>query len=156
MYTFRDYYNNEVKLSFADHPFSKCPKHVLIICRYKGQWLLTDHQERGFEFPGGKVEKGESPKEGAIREVKEETGAIIEEIDYVGQYFVNGKNGSVFKNIYFSNVTELRTQETYYETNGPILLDRIPNDIKTNDSYSFIMKDEILDYTLDYILKTKD
>jgi len=156
VYTFRDYYNNEVKLSFADHPFSKCPKHVLIICRYKGQWLLTDHQERGFEFPGGKVEKGESPKEGAIREVKEETGAIIEEIDYVGQYFVNGKNGSVFKNIYFSNVTELRTQETYYETNGPILLDRIPNDIKTNDSYSFIMKDEILDYTLDYILKTKD
>ena len=56
---FRDYYNNEVHLSFKDHPFSEQPKHVLIICRYQGKWLLTRHKERGLEFPGGKVEEGE-------------------------------------------------------------------------------------------------
>ncbi len=54
MYTFRDYYHNEVNLSFNDHPFSKKPKHVWVICRHKDKWLLTKHKERGLEFPGGR------------------------------------------------------------------------------------------------------
>ncbi len=74
---FKDYYNNKVQLSFLDHPFSKNPKHVWIICRYKDKWLLTDHKERGIEFPGGKVEPGETAGQAAIREVMEETGATV-------------------------------------------------------------------------------
>lgn len=60
MLTFRDFYHNEIRLSFLDHPFSKEPKHVWVICRFKGKWLLTKHKDRGLEFPGGKVEEGES------------------------------------------------------------------------------------------------
>ena len=80
MLTFLDYYQNEVKLSFLDHPFSASPKHVWVICSYQNKWLLTKHKERGYEFPGGKVEPGETPEEAAIREVKEETGGLVDNL----------------------------------------------------------------------------
>ncbi|WP_067725647.1 RNA deprotection pyrophosphohydrolase [Oceanobacillus damuensis] len=153
MITFRDYYNNEVKLSFQDHPFSQNPKNVWVICRHKGQWLLTKHKERGLEFPGGKVEEGETAKEAAIREVMEETGGIIQEIRYIGQYMVDGRNDTVIKNVYYAKVETLLEQETYYETDGPILLKYIPGKVKLIKKYSFIMKDDVLENCLRYIKK---
>ena len=148
---FRDYYNNKVKLSFKDHPFSNCPKHVLIICKYNNKWLLTSHKERGFEFPGGKVELGETAKQAAIREVMEETGGHIATINYVAQYFVSGKRDIVIKNVYFATIHKLSKQDTYYETDGPVLMDTIPGNVRYNSLYSFIMKDDVLDYCMDYV-----
>ncbi|WP_138420299.1 RNA deprotection pyrophosphohydrolase [Aquibacillus sediminis] len=151
MKIFTDYYGNEVKLSFEDHPFSKKPKHVWVICRYKDYWLLTKHKDRGLEFPGGKVENGESAEQAAIREVKEETGGEVSQLFYVGQYFVDGKGGSIVKNIYFALVDEVCKQATYYETDGPVLLEELPNRIVTDANYSFMMKDKVLPNSLDYI-----
>ena len=90
MYRFIDYYHNEVQLSFEDHPFSTDPKHVWVVCRYHDKWLLTQHSDRGYEFPGGKVEENETAKEAAIREVKEETGGRIKTIEYIGSIQGNG------------------------------------------------------------------
>lgn len=153
MYKFIDFYNNEVTLSFDDHPFSKHPKHVWVICRYMDKWLLTRHKDRGLEFPGGKVEKGETAEEGAIREVKEETGGVIDHIHYVGQYFVEGKRDHVIKNVYFSRIKDVVEQTTYYETEGPVLLSDIPENVKYNDLYSFMMKDDVLVHAMDRIKK---
>jgi len=149
--TFRDYYNNEVKLSFDDHPFSKDPRHVWVICRHKEKWLLTRHKERGLEFPGGKVEEGETAEEAAIREVMEETGGTIQEIRYIGQYKVKGRTDTVIKNVYYANVDRLIDQDTYYETDGPVLLEQISKKVKQSKNYSFIMKDGVLSHCLDYI-----
>lgn len=151
MYTFSDFYKNKVTLSFSDHPFSQQPKHVLIVCRYKDNWLLTHHKERGLEFPGGKVERGETAKEGAIREVKEETGAVVGNIHYVGQYFVAGKGDQIVKNLYFAEIEDLIKQETYFETKGPVLLESLPANIKYNSAYSFIMKDDVIVHAIDHI-----
>lgn len=153
MHIFTDYYQNEVTLSFDDQPFSKEPKHVWVICRYQNQWLLTEHKERGVEFPGGKVEAGESAEEAAIREVMEETGGVVEKITYIAQYYVAGKNDHVIKNVYFAKVNELKVQDGYFETNGPVLLNSIPENVRKNKKYSFIMKDDVLSKSLDYILK---
>ncbi|WP_368652428.1 RNA deprotection pyrophosphohydrolase [Ornithinibacillus sp. 4-3] len=153
MHIFTDYYQNEVTLSFDDQPFSKEPKHVWVICRYQNQWLLTEHKERGVEFPGGKVEAGESAEEAAIREVMEETGGVVEKITYIAQYYVAGKNDHVIKNVYFAKVNELKVQDGYFETNGPVLLNSIPENVRKNKKYSFIMKDDVLTKSLDYILK---
>lgn len=153
MITFRDFYNNKVQLSFQDHPFSKEPKHVLVICKHLEKWLLTKHKERGLEFPGGKVEPGESAHDAAVREVLEETGGVVTNLHYIGQYFVDGKKDYVIKNLYFAEVKELKEQPTYFETDGPVLLLKIPENVNFNSSYSFIMKDRVVEHAMEYIEK---
>lgn len=154
MYEFEDIYNNRVMLSFEDHPFSRDPKHVWVICRYEDQWLLTSHKNRGLEFPGGKVEIGETADQGAIREVKEETGGHVSKLQYIGQYKVDGREKVIIKNVYFAIVDKLEKQDTYFETNGPVLLKQIPGNVKKDSRYSFIMKDDVLTYSLDKIKKS--
>ncbi|KGX86754.1 RNA deprotection pyrophosphohydrolase [Pontibacillus litoralis] len=151
MITFYDFYNNEVKLSFKNHPFSKHPKHVWVICRYNDSWLLTKHKDRGLEFPGGKVEDGETPEQAAVREVMEETGGVVEQLHYIGQYAVDGKGGSIIKNVYFTTINELITKEHYLETEGPVCLEHIPSTVKQDPCFSFMMKDDVLSYSLEYI-----
>ncbi len=153
IYTFTDFYRNEVKLSFDKEPFSKNPKHVWVICYYEGKWLLTKHRTRGIEFPGGKVERGETAEEAAYREVMEETGAEIKTLRYVAQYFVAGKAGQIIKNVYFAEIDKLLDQAHYYETEGPVLLEQLPANIKSNEQFSFMMKDEVLVRSLDFIEK---
>lgn len=155
MNTFTDYYNNRVTLSFEDHPFSKDPRHVWVICRYKNKWLLTKHKERGMEFPGGKVEEGETAEQAAIREVEEETGGLVDTIRYIGQYFVDGKRQAVVKNVYYAIIDKLITKESYMETEGPHLLKKLPKNIKQLEMYSFLMKDDVLKRALHYIEKNK-
>lgn len=151
MYTFKDAYNNQVFLSFDSQTFSKTPRHVWVVCQYQQQWLLTNHSTRGWEFPGGKVEEGETPKEAAVREVLEETGGIVEDLTYIGQYKVASKEKTIIKNIYFSRVKDLVQRQSYLETKGPILLESFPDNIKKNEMFSFIMKDNVLQYVLKYI-----
>lgn len=150
-YQFADFYKNEVLLSFKDHPFSKNPKHVLTICKYKDKWLLTKHKTRGLEFPGGNVEAGETARDAAIREVLEETGGIVEEIHYIAQYNVAGKRERIIKNVYFARIKELKNQSNYFETDGPVLVDKIPNNVRYNRNYSFIMKDNVVSYSMKFI-----
>ncbi|HLQ70268.1 MAG TPA: nucleoside triphosphatase YtkD [Bacillota bacterium] len=139
---------NKVTLSFKDEPFSKNPKHVFIICTYQNKWLLTKHSDRGLEFPGGKVEEGETAEMAAKREVMEETGGKVNKLTYIGQYKVYGKSETIIKNIYKAEIDSLEEQDTYYETDGPVLQDVLPSDIKQNPLYSFIMKDDILTLAL--------
>ncbi|MGP1908988.1 RNA deprotection pyrophosphohydrolase [Metabacillus sp. JX24] len=153
MFRFKDYYHNEVHLSFEEHPFSEKPKHVWVICRYGNRWLLTIHRDRGFEFPGGKVEKGENPSDAALREVKEETGASVSKLHYVGQYKVLGKEKTIIKNIYYAEIDEIIPQADYLETEGPILFETLPTDIGRNRRFSFIMKDDVLLKSMERILE---
>lgn len=150
-YTFTDYYKNEVRLSFEHEPFSHDPRHVWVIAQFEEKWLLTKHKGRGLEFPGGKVEEGETAEEAAVREVMEETGALVKELKYVAQYFVDGKRDKIIKNVYFATIDRLEEQPTYYETLGPQLLDELPKEIKQNSTFSFMMKDEVLQHCVAYI-----
>lgn len=64
------------------------PKHIVsaatIVLNDKNEILLIKGPKRGWEMPGGQVEEGESIKEAAIRETKEETGIDVEIIKFCG------------------------------------------------------------------------
>lgn len=152
-YIFNDYYGNEVQLTFSKSPIIQDARHVFVICSYLDQWLLTIHPERGYEFPGGKVENGEKPVDAAIREVYEETGGIVSSLTYVGQYKVIQPQREIVKNIYFAKIASLKKKSSYMETNGPIMIRTLPEDIKNNEKYSFIMKDEVIQRTMEIINK---
>ncbi|MBH0229109.1 NUDIX hydrolase [Halobacillus yeomjeoni] len=66
------------------------PKHSLsagaVVLNDQDEVLLIKGPRRGWEFPGGIVELGETIHDGIIREVKEETGIDIEVVKFCGIY----------------------------------------------------------------------
>ncbi|MBN8209454.1 nucleoside triphosphatase YtkD [Bacillus sp. NTK071] len=154
-FTFTDYYHNQVTYSLQDHPYSSAPKHVWVICRLDEQWLLTEHSRRGIEFPGGKVEEGETAEDAAVREVYEETGGVVSNLRYIGQYRVEGKGGTIIKNVYYADIEHLVDKEDYLETRGPVLLKHLPKDLHLNERFSFMMKDQVLPYSLQHLNQSK-
>ncbi|REJ10424.1 NUDIX hydrolase [Halobacillus trueperi] len=66
------------------------PKHIVsaatIITNEEKEVLLIKGPKRGWEMPGGQVEEGESLKEAAIRETKEECGLDIEVTRFCGVF----------------------------------------------------------------------
>ncbi|WP_442595630.1 RNA deprotection pyrophosphohydrolase [Neobacillus sp. D3-1R] len=154
MKEFLDFFGHNVQFFDVNEPFSSEIKHVLIICKFKDNWLLTNHKSRGFEFPGGKVEQGESLEEAAKREVWEETGAILKQLRELGTYKVFDSKGPFSKKVYLGMVDHLEITNQYMETNGPVLVDKEQlRQIRFQDDFSFIMKDSVVEICLEKIDK---
>lgn len=151
MEMFRDQHGAQVLLSFGENTFGAVVKHVLILSKYKNGWVLTKHKERGLEFPGGKVEDGETLEEAATREVYEETGAILHKLHKVGHYEVSNQGQSFVKAIFFAEIKELITKEDFLETDGPVFIDDPHLRDRFSNEYSFIMKDLVVEKSLKYV-----
>jgi 8-oxo-dGTP diphosphatase len=149
--TFLDINGNKVELSFSDHAFDVPAKHVLVICQYEGEWLLTQHKTRGLEFPGGKMEPGEALEDTAKREVHEETGALLNELIKIGEYRVTDSKCSFIKAVYWGKVKRINKKSDYLETNGPILVNGDILTLRFGSEYSFIMKDQVMEECLNRI-----
>ncbi|WP_164670824.1 NUDIX hydrolase [Virgibacillus doumboii] len=95
------------------------PKHIVsaatIILNEKNELLLIKGPRRGWEMPGGQVEEGESLKEAAIRETKEECGVDVEVTKFCG-VFQNVKK-SICNTLFLAKPTggELTTTEEALE-----------------------------------------
>ena len=57
---------------------------AVLVMNQENKILLVEGPNRGWEFPGGYVGVRESIIEAAIREVKEESGIIIQLFDFLG------------------------------------------------------------------------
>ncbi len=72
---------------------------VVMVVNEEDKLLLVRNPYRGWEFPGGYVDKEETLKDGAIREVKEESGIEVEVMELLGveQNSLKRTNVFVFK-----------------------------------------------------------
>jgi 8-oxo-dGTP pyrophosphatase MutT (NUDIX family) len=70
---------------------------VIVATRGSGdgkEFLMVCHRERGWELPGGKLEKGEGPVHCALREFREETGHLLSEPHFVAK--LRKENGTCY------------------------------------------------------------
>ncbi|WP_174495524.1 NUDIX hydrolase [Salirhabdus euzebyi] len=78
------------------------PKHIVsaatIVINEKNEILLIKGPRRGWEMPGGQVENGESLKDAAIRETKEESGIDIEITKFCGVF--QNVSGSIVNTLF--------------------------------------------------------
>lgn len=62
---------------------------VKCVIEHDGEWLMirNTYGRRHWTFPGGKVERGEEPRDAAIREVLEEVGIELDDVRPIGDYY---------------------------------------------------------------------
>ena len=85
--------------------------------------LVTQHSKhKGWDFPKGHLETGESSEQAALREVEEETGVKAEILEKVGQtqYFYYEEGERVFKTVTFFLMRFIEQGEatTAFEVSG--------------------------------------
>ena len=96
-----------------DKPIRKAVRCYLIkdnevvVTKYK----KGNKKEGYYDIPGGKIEEGESPKQTAIREMKEETGIEIQNLKYKGIMTIEYPNRMFIFDTFISKEYEGEPQE---------------------------------------------
>ena len=81
-----------IEVNFYDEVDDSLLEFAVIISKSNGKCVFCKHKERDtFEVPGGHRENGEKIEDTAVRELKEETGAVDFNIKPVCVYSVKGK-----------------------------------------------------------------
>jgi len=127
-----------VELTFGDNSRGMEARHVLVVIKHEGQWLLTRHLIRGIEFPGGKAEAGETIEDAAIRESIEETGVTITDLVKFAEYVVE-TDTPFCKAVFTGKVVSIEKNPVLYETSGAIWM--TDEELDNCTDLSFHMKD---------------
>jgi len=103
---------DNIKVTTADLGTLKAYRYTVIFARHNGKWLYCRHKERDvFETAGGGIEAGETPLEGATRELVEETGATKFDIRPAFDYAVYTNAGFSNGQVFYAEVQELGALE---------------------------------------------
>ena len=76
------------------------------------------------EIPAGKLERGEQPYPAALRELREETGGIAEQLEYLGEYYGSAGFCDEKLTLYFVQLT--KTGETDPDEDEFLTVERYP------------------------------
>ena len=110
-----------------DKPIRKAVRCYLIkdnevvVTKYK----KGNKKEGYYDIPGGKIEEGESPKQTAIREMKEETGINIQNLKYKGIMTIEYPNRMFIFDTFISKEYEGEPQEFEENTSEWIDIDEL-------------------------------
>lgn len=138
MLKFEDLQGADVELTFGPNQHQIESRHVLVVIKHNGRWLLTKHRIRGIEFPGGKAEPGETIEQAAIRETIEETGVTIENTQSFAEYVVFTEP-PFCKAVFTGDFVGIDNHHTLLETEGLVWM--TDEELDTCPNLSFHMKD---------------
>ncbi|MCG7342526.1 NUDIX domain-containing protein [Sporosarcina sp. ACRSL] len=136
--TFKDLQGAHVELTFGENRMGMEARHVLVVLKHKGRWLMTRHSIRGIEFPGGKAEDGETIAEAVVRETIEETGVTITDLVKFAEYVVVS-NVTFCKAVFTGKVHSIEENPQLFETEGALWL--TDEELDNCTELSFHMKD---------------
>src|SRR3989344_5927641 len=108
------------EVSYGAVIYRKEGKKTLYLLLYR---KAHEHYKEMWDFPRGLIEKGETPEEDVIREVKEETGIkdlkFIEDFQEKIEWFYRKNNKLVFKEAtYYLAGTKTEKVKLSFEHNG--------------------------------------
>ncbi len=119
---------------------------AIIIPFFGDKIVLCSNRWRGWEFPGGGIEWGESVHGAAVRELHEETGAESSELIFVKIIWLERGPWRSFKAaLYYTEVTRLNGHFDYHEIDEVKIFDALPD----KRYLSFECEDEIYQLGLD-------
>ena len=94
-----------LEVKFYEQVDDKLLKFAVILSRTQGKWVFCKHKERTtYEIPGGHRESGETIRETAERELKEETGAVEFDMKTVGVYSVKTEENETFGMLFAAEI----------------------------------------------------
>lgn len=108
------------RLEFHPAPF-RAPLRAFasLVFPWQGdQVLLCNICDRGWCIPSGRVEPGESSQCAALREAKEEAGAILSQMLYLGCYRITERSEVRWADVYVAQVDELCDMDPQFESIG--------------------------------------
>lgn len=104
--------------------FNQAGEILIVKPNYKDFWLI----------PGGTIDKDESPRQGCVREIKEEIGLDITKLNFIC--------------VDYTTANDYKTESFQFVFNGGILnqeqIDKIVLDRKELDEYKFIKLEDSL------------
>ena len=122
-------------------------KFAVIIAENNGKWVFCKHRERDtYEIPGGHREHGEEITETAKRELFEETGASIFNLEPVCIYSVTGKNRlnitgeETFGMLFYAEISDFES-ELYNEIERVELFEEIPEKLTYPEIQPLLIKE---------------
>ncbi|MGG4481453.1 NUDIX domain-containing protein [Paenibacillus illinoisensis] len=112
---------------------------VIMVAQFQEKYVVVyNNKRKGWEFPGGTCEPGETPLNAAGRELYEETGAIRFNLEPFGIYKMNGNLGMV----YYASVEEFNSMSfelPNHEIGGLKLVDALPSGMSFGEMfYTFL------------------
>ena len=94
-----------LEVKFYEQLDDELLKFAVILSRTQGKWVFCKHKERTtYEIPGGHREAGETIRETAERELREETGAVEFDMKQVGVYSVKTEESETFGMLFVADI----------------------------------------------------
>ena len=104
--------------------------YVIIGARFNNKWLFVKHKKRnGYELPAGHIRDNELPDEAAGRELNEETGADIFNLECIATYSVTNEKTSDWGKLYYADIIEIGPRGDDDEIADVMMMDDIPGKI---------------------------
>lgn len=113
--------------------------YSVVSAKYKDKWLFVRHHLRStWEIAGGHIEPGETSLEAAGRELMEETGAVMFNLECISTYSVTIDGITGWGRLYLANVDSLGPIPDISEIAEVTTMDDLPQNLTHPDIQPYL------------------